>query len=358
MERPNDSRISAQVHEAASEWFVEFRTGEPSEPARRAFLAWLRESPVHMRAYLEVTALWSDTASVNQDGRWTVDELIREAERDSDNVIALENAESAARVSQQERAGRRHRLRIAMLSAAASILVLMLAGLAQWYLARGTYSTGTGEQRSIALADGSTVQLNARSKLRVRFSKAERDVELIRGQALFHVAKDAARPFIVVSDGTRVRAVGTQFDVYRKPRGTVVTVLEGKVAVSADESAPRRDDFAMRNGPQLEPVYLSAGEQIALSSAAPVVTKQINAAAVTAWTQRQLIFDATPLAEVAEEFNRYNERQLVVRNPALETFQIDGVFSSTDTSSLLKFLRTRPGLRVTETDSQIVLDLE
>ncbi len=82
-----------------------------------------------------------------------------------------------------------------------------------------TYATGIGEQRSIVLADGSTVDLNSRSKIRIRFSSERRGVELIEGQALFKVAKDHARPFVVDSDGTRVRAVGTQFDVYRKRRG-------------------------------------------------------------------------------------------------------------------------------------------
>ena len=88
-----------------------------------------------------------------------------------------------------------------------------------------------GEQRSIQFEDGSTVDLNSRSKIRVKYSKQERDVELIEGQALFHVAHDTSRPFIVAVGATRVRAVGTQFDVYKKSNGTVVTVVEGRVAV-------------------------------------------------------------------------------------------------------------------------------
>src|SRR5205823_2531257 len=86
-------------------------------------------------------------------------------------------------------------------------------------------------ERSIALPDGSLIELNARSSVRVRFTSNERAVELFEGQALFRVAKDPARPFIVSSDGKRVRAVGTQFDVYRKKASTTVTVLEGRVTV-------------------------------------------------------------------------------------------------------------------------------
>jgi len=109
----------------------------------------------------------------------------------------------------------------------------------------GPLCDDVGEQRSIALADGSIIDLNARSRIRVRLSKDERDVELLQGQALFHVAKDNSRPFVVRSDTTVVRAVGTEFDVYRKKNGTVITVLEGRVVVESpyaatDQLSPRR----------------------------------------------------------------------------------------------------------------------
>jgi transmembrane sensor len=78
-----------------------------------------------------------------------------------------------------------------------------------------------------------------------------------------------------------------------------------------------------------------------------------NLAGATSWTQRQLVFEAASFAEVAEEFNRYNERKLVIDPSALGTQHISGVFSSTDTASFIRFLRDRPGLRVIETPTQI-----
>lgn len=368
MERYAPSKRNAAVHEAACEWFVEFRTGEPSEAARKAFLGWLQESPAHMAAYLEVTTLWNDAAAVNRDQRWTVDELIRQAARDPDNVISIEGASSTAGVARTQ-PGPGHRLRLGvLLPTAASILIFLLTGLTYWYIQRGTYSTGIGELRSLTLADGSTIQLNARSKLRVRFSEHQRQIELIRGQALFLVAKHPDRPFIVVSNDTRVRAVGTQFDVNQKTRGTIVTVIEGKVAVfdsragslptsiPAPPSGTPADNTSVQADRTREPIYLSAGEQLALTGAVQPAAKPINPAAVTAWTQRQLVFDSASLAEVAEEFNRYNEKQLVVRDRALQDFQIDGVFTSTDPASLVRFLRARADVQVTETSSTIFLD--
>src|SRR5690606_26847429 len=89
-----------------------------------------------------------------------------------------------------------------------------------------------GEQRTVTLADGSVIELNARSRIKVRYADRERAIDLLQGQALFRVAKDPTKPFIVASGGTYVRAVGTQFDVYKKSVGTVVTVVEGRVAVT------------------------------------------------------------------------------------------------------------------------------
>ncbi len=178
-----------------------------------------------------------------------------------------------------------------------------------------TYTTQIGERRSIALADGSTIDLNARSTLRVNFSKTERNVELIDGQALFEVAKDKARPFIVRSGETVVRAVGTQFDVYHKKEGTTVTVIEGSVAVltssrlsgvnhntsSADETpGPSIPDHgAVQNRDLVGKVdanralLLSAGERVTVRNQTMSAPEPADVAAVTAWVQHRLVFDAS-----------------------------------------------------------------
>jgi hypothetical protein len=113
----------------------------------------------------------------------------------------------------------------------------MLVSAVTWLFEfQNVYATGIGEQRTVTLSDGSTVELNSQSRLRVAFHPHERDVELLEGQALFHVAHDRTRPFLVQSEGAKVRAVGTQFDVYRKSDGTVITVVEGRVAVMPESS--------------------------------------------------------------------------------------------------------------------------
>ena len=229
-------------------------------------------------------------------------------------------------------------------------------------------TTDIGEQRTIRLPDDSIVDLNARSRIRVRFSKVARTVELMDGQALFHVAKDPHRPFIVRSDSMAVRAVGTEFDVYRKGSGMVVTVVEGRVAViptavGADptehSSGTPSVSVASHSGQHSEgpaageAVFLSAGEQLTVTAATASTPHRTDVGAATAWLQRRLIFEDTPLAEVAEEFNRYSVLRLVIDDPELAHKPISGVYSSSDPSALIGFLRAQPTLRVIETDREI-----
>jgi transmembrane sensor len=207
----------------------------------------------------------------------------------------------------------------------------------------------------VTLPDGSTVDLNSRSRIEIRYSNRSRNVELLQGQALFNVTTDPARPFVVNSGNTRVRAVGTQFDVYRKRGGTVVTVVEGRVAIAPVTARPGRRHEGYETRQQAGPaeMVLTAGGQVLITDAAIQKPARTNVTGAIAWRQRQLVFDSASLAEVAEEFNRYNTRQLVIEDSDLQAFYISGVFSSTDPASLIRFLRERPEVQVIETASEI-----
>jgi transmembrane sensor len=367
-------KLNTQIYHEACEWFVEFRVDEPDETSRRAFHAWLQESPAHMEAYLDVTATWNESASLELQEKWPIATLIAQAACDPDIVVShpsIPRPLSPAASEERQVSTRRFaspKLRLAL--AACVMLAAFTAALMTWPSSPLSYATGIGEQRSIVFPDGSTVNLNSRSRIRVRYSPRERAIDLLQGQALFSVAKDAARPFIVNTDSMRVRAVGTEFDVYRKTRGTTVTVLEGRVAVLddhwqvTDARAPQDPGSQVAgavtkantvNTPAARPIFVAAGEQITVAPG--VVSHPIlaNVAQAIAWTHRQLVFESAPLAQVAQEFNRYNERQLQIEDPELNTLEIDGVFSSTDPSALIRFLRARPGVQVTEAGSKIVI---
>lgn len=363
---PRHPKLNTQIYSEAGDWFVTCRSGALDETLRRKFDAWLRQSPQHLSAYLELAAIWNEGPTLDSQRRWDTETLIAQALADQTNVVPLANAAQDVRAAPTSARVRWMAASVATIAVTAALVVWMQL------FREPTYVTQIGEQRSIALADGSTVELNARSKVRVRYSKHERALQLLEGQALFRVAKDPSRPFIVTADDTRVRAVGTQFDVNKKREGTVVTVVEGQVSVVTSvvdarvdpvaiempmPSMPRsvEESKASRHSEAAGGILLTAGEQITVTDTAANEVTRPDVTRAIAWTQRQLVFDAATLTEVAEEFNRYNQRQLIVRDPALYEFHISGVFASTDPEALLQFLRERAGVRVVETETAIYL---
>lgn len=341
-------KLNAQIYSEAAEWFVTCRSGALDDADRRKFDGWLRQSPQHLSAYLELAAIWDEGPGLDAEHRYDTESLIAEALADRSNVTELTRPTSAGNSPAASS-------RVGWLAASIAIFAVGLATVLYLYMFRDPiYVTHVGEQRSIALPDGSTMELNSRSKVRVHYAEHERALELIEGQALFRVAKDASRPFIVTSGDTRVRAVGTQFDVNKKREGTVVTVVEGRVSVQTNVPDARIDPLAVEVTAAM-PQLLVAGEQITVTDTVAQPVKHPDVARAIAWTQRQLVFEGATLTEVAEEFNRYNQRQLIVQDPELYDFHISGVFASTDPGALLQFLRERAGVQIVETEAAIYL---
>ncbi|MGH2447002.1 MAG: FecR family protein [Chloroflexota bacterium] len=358
--------LNTQILEEASTWFVELNEGDLSAVAREAFAAWLRASPEHVRAFLQISALWEDVPRLSKSGSADIDALLARP-RSENNVVPLgvPTAPQGATDSpgRGHQAARRWPMRLAL---AAGILTAAVgAGLwADWH--QGVYATGIGETRWVALADGSTVELNAESRIRVRFKRTERDVDLLHGQALFQVSRNPARPFVVHSGPARITDVGTEFDVYRRPADTIVTVLEGKVAVSSGSDPNPVTSPPLPNRPRLSSVPLSAhadanviavmittGEQADLTPQGSSRPIHADVAAATAWTRQKLVFASAPLSEVVTQYNLYHEKRLVIRDPSLESYHVSGEFSATDSAALVAFLRAQPTLVIRDTDNEI-----
>jgi transmembrane sensor len=331
----HSTSVNEQIRDEATEWFIRFCEDEVDGSACEEFDAWLRVSPQHVRAYLDISAFWVAAGTMTRTPKVDVDLLVERA-RAAGNVVVLEQTKARAPVKGERSM---HRFRLAI---AASVLLTCLALGAWWQVVRyPNYATQFGEQRTVTLEDGSVVELNARTRIKVRFTAAGRDIDLIEGQALFRVAKNPDRPFIVASGNTRVRAVGTEFDVYQKTQGTVVTVVEGRVAVSAP---PERPPTATDDSAQAGPVMLSAGEQVTVTSHRVAAPSRANVAQAMAWTEGKLVFDSTPVSEVVQEFNRYNSRPLSIDDPQVLAFHISGAFRTTDSTQLIRLLSERFGL--------------
>ncbi|MBS0421275.1 MAG: FecR family protein [Proteobacteria bacterium] len=329
---------SPQARAEAAEWLVALRERDGDESTRREFHAWVRKSPENVHAFLRMTAVWEDTGALKSSTAFDLDGLLKQAS-DSGNVVELDLA-TAPPVAPTPSVPVRRRPHVGFAIAASTLLLLV--ALAWLEFRRDIYVTDTGEQRTIALADGSAVVLNANSRMRVRFSAAERNIDLIQGQAIFRVAHNPARPFVVHSGSTDIRAVGTQFDVYRQERGTIVTVLEGAVAVRKQQQA---------DGPA--PVLVTAGEQISVSPRSLGTPHSTDTAVATAWSQGKLIFHETPLSEVVAEFNRYSSRRLIIEDRELQQFHLSGVFPSSDPSRVAELLQQRFGATVVQSDNEI-----
>lgn len=209
-----------------------------------------------------------------------------------------------------------------------------------------TYRTKVGERRAISLDDGSTLELNTDSQVRVRLGKAERRLTLDRGQAMFAVAHDAARPFIVTAGDTSVRAIGTRFEVWRDKDAVRVTLAEGKVQVTKAKTGDAQ---------QAKPVILTAGARLEVSKTRIAAPVAVDIAAATGWTQGRLTFKETRLADAAAEVNRYSRRQVIVA-PALADQRFNGVFDTGDTESFANGVTAALGLsRTTRPDGAIEL---
>jgi transmembrane sensor len=212
-------------------------------------------------------------------------------------------------------------------------------------------TTSLGEQHSAVLPDHSIVELNTQSEIRVGFTAAERRVELVRGEAFFDVAKDPARPFIVVTDLATAKAVGTRFSVYRALSGTIVTVAEGRVLVL--DKQPKADAPA-NSAERTDVVEVVPGTQAEAQPGRPVQMRKANVERTFAWRERRLVFEGEPLSTVVEEFNRYNSPPLVISDPRLREERISGVFGANDPESLLDFLVKVDHISITRDANQTI----
>jgi transmembrane sensor len=199
-------------------------------------------------------------------------------------------------------------------------------------------------------------------------------VRLVRGEALFDVAKDGARPFVVIAGGVAVQAVGTAFTVRLNPKAVDVLVTEGRVAVkrTTDDSGPDTDardrvPASFPAAPLLRhshtPIMLDAGKHVVVPVDAapgrPLAPQQVSsdeAATALAWRNRRVEFNGTPLSEAVEIFNRDNSIQLSVADSRTGSLRITGVFWTNDPEAFSRVVETSLEISATRAnDTKIVL---
>jgi len=306
-----------RIEDEAAHWAARLDGGGMNDHDRAALAAWLEADPEHR----EVLARYREL-SAQIDERYAAPAVVAQR-RSWPRAVAILGA-----------------------AAAVVILVTMFAGRSR------EFATQTAERHAAALADGSRVELNAQTSLAVNFTKAERRVRLTRGEALFTVAKDPARPFVVETPAGAVRVTGTVFNV-RAAAATFdklsagerveVTVLEGTVRVQPEHAAEKM-------------ATLTADFQAVLR-AENVETHPLHAGAaqdVAAWRQGQAVFEDTRLADAIERFAAYHARRIAV-DAATADLRLGGRFSLDDLDGLLDFVQRVLPVRVARVDGAVVI---
>jgi transmembrane sensor len=312
--------VASSVEDEASAWFARLQADGVSAREIRRFERWRDGNPRHAEAYAECEALWRMVLTVAAEPE--IHAMRREA-------LAAEP--EAARFGWEK-----------LTALAATLVLLLVAGAMLWrtempgtpaadaVFAEGgdaaTYRTGIGQRSEIRLADGTVVELNADTLIRIAYSDDQRRVRLLRGQALFDVAHDPSRPFSVEADGKRITALGTAFDVRLRDGELRVTLIEGEVSVAREEGLFR----PLAGG---EERRLRAGEELVTAAAMPFEVRPANVTQSTSWRTGRVIFADEPLAEVVEEINRYSRRQVVLSDDSLGDLRVSGVFRAGSVNS-------------------------
>lgn len=319
--------------EQATQWFLRVRSEDARVEDLPELKRWIDSDPRNELAYRQVAAAWAGI------GMHAAAPEIMIARRN-----ALDDARRAAsrRWSVREWLSRHAAL-------AASLVVALIGTALYFYLQQGVYSTGIGERRTLRLDDGSQVTLDAKSRVRVAYGDGVRLLMLERGRARFDVARDPVRPFRVQAGDQSIVAHGTQFDVERVADTVLVTLLEGRVAVTgiATTSAPAATPSAPDEKALAAPVVeLTAGQGLTVrANGRATMVPKIDVQRATAWQSGRLFFDSEPLASAAERVNRYSKLQIEV-SPSVANLAVSGVFTAGDANAFVEAISTYFPVRI------------
>lgn len=311
----SEDKAADRIDAEAAAWLARLNGSERSEITNDAFQRWLKIDPKHERAFERATDLWEILPSALSVGEALEEERGAEERGCKPPLVAS---------------------RFAPFFAVAAAIVMMI-GAAFWSSqpTAVAYSTEVGEQQVAMLEDGSQVALNTDTEVTLLYDDDVRRVRLDHGEAMFDVAHDAERPFIVMAGDEEIRALGTKFSVRLEGDQVAVTLLEGRVEVSRPE---------IMDAPIAE---LEPGERMIAVSAASVEIDRPDVRAVTAWRRGEAMFDGTPLSEAVVELNRYGGTEIVVNDSSIRALQVSGVFATNDSAEFASAIAQLHGLRVT-----------
>jgi transmembrane sensor len=299
----------------AQQWFVRLRDEDATEDDRRRCAAWRAADPAHARAWAETEQLWARMDAV---------------------VPALRARQAWQAQKPAAPISRRGWLKQA---AAAALVLGGGVGVAVSSDLLADHRTGIGERKTLDLADGSKVELDADTALSLAFSADLRRISLHRGRAFFQVAGDPSRPFLVAAGNGEIRALGTAFSVKITPDAVQVAVSEHAVAVSFGGETARVDE-----GGALAYGVHGIGQTVATDIASQL-----------AWRQDRLFFQEAPLREVVADLDRYRPGRILILDGDLADLPVTGFFHAGQSEAALQTIEATLPVRLTRLTDRLVV---
>lgn len=305
-EHPSYHEDETTLRQEAIAWVVRLHNSRIAPEDHQAFETWKAKSPTHVRVFQKVSAIWGDPDL---------------------QAAATQRAQepSSAFLHQPSAPPRRWLQHAVALAACAVLITIAIAHYDPLTWLQADYRTVVGEQRTIALPDGSTVILNTQTAIATSFDQTARRVRLLKGEASFNVQADSHRPFVVESQQTTTRAVGTEFMVRIQQDHEQVTVLEGTVEVRslhADDS----------------PSLVSAGSRVQIEHGRLGRPFSVDLPTVSSWLNGRLIVNGVPLEQVIDELRRYYPGTIVLWNQPIRDMHVTGTYNLEDPSKSLSLL--------------------
>jgi transmembrane sensor len=318
------------IRAQAAVWVTDLHGPERSPVLEAGLRRWLAEDPRHAPAFELATEAWQSSGNLN----------VRLPDEPRPRVpLSAAFSKPSPRTHVYTFAG------------ATALAVLLAATF--YFLKDPVLSTGYAEQRTVELADGTEVTLNANSRLDIDYTDRVRQVTLTQGEASFNVTKHQSRPFVVIIGSRKVIALGTSFEVRREDSSDpafTVTLIEGRVAVEP-LSAPNL--LPIETGDAI--TLLEPGQRLRFAANKPDALDAPAIEKVTAWQHGQLIFEDTSLRDAAVEFNRYGKRRLRIDANVPSTIRVGGVFRIGDPDSFARAMANAYQLHIIESPKEIKL---
>ena len=349
-----DTDAASVVESEALAWIAQLNGDSVTEKDLAAFREWVNRSPAHQAEIRELAALWTDLNALT-----VMDEPIRQADAVSKRL---------------RKQGRWKRWAVLpVLAGAAAVCALVLspvilptdAGDETYQQAVNVplvFKTAKGEHQVYSFEDGSIITLNTDSHIEVDFNKDQRDVRLIKGEALFTVAHDEKRPFLVFANDGIVRAVGTEFSVHLANDAIDVLVSEGSVELSTlKPTQPSLEQLSATQSSSGSPKVASLGiikagqtARVKSSEAAIALVSTEVIDAELSWRVGRIEFTGEGLEQAIDEYTRYTNLNIVIADPELNDIRLGGSFPTGETDLFFNTLELQFGINVDKSNGDTV----